>query len=155
MFVNFLVNLLHLEEFDGTCDYVVWYEGAGAILGIIIPIITSLMFVVLFYYVWSKYKATNTGHWILAGFVNILVAFFLDLFIGRASLANFISELGDEYQDLWYNVATWPFTTDLWVFAVNGAIWCIILYFIFSLILKRWSPVFNIPFGRKYKKAVN
>lgn len=127
MFINFLVNILHLEEYEGTCDYVVWYEGSGTVLGGLIPFLTSLVFVVLFYYVWSRLRATRTIHWCIAGLVNIIVTFFLDLFIGRASLANFINDqLGDEGQDLWYSVVTWPFTTDLWIFALNGIFWCLV-----------------------------
>lgn len=156
MFFNFLVNLLHLEENAGTCDYVVWYEGAGAVLGGVIPFITSLVFVILFYYVWSKLRATRTSHWCIAGFVNMIIAFVLDLFIGRAALANFITEqLGDEGQDLWFNVVTWPFTTDIWFFALGGMFWCLIFYFILSIILKTWSPVWNIPFGKKVKASKN
>lgn len=156
MFINFLVNILHLEEYEGTCDYVVWYEGSGTVLGGLIPFLTSLVFVVLFYYVWSRLRATRTIHWCIAGLVNIIVTFFLDLFIGRASLANFINDqLGDEGQDLWYSVVTWPFTTDLWIFALNGIFWCLVFYFILSVCLKHWSPVWNIPFGKKVKSSKN
>lgn len=156
MFFNFLVNLLHLEELEGKCDYVAWYEGSGAILGGVIPFLTSLLFVILFYYVWGKFRAVRSFHWCFAGFVNIFVAFLLNLFIGRASLANYITEqLGDEGQDLWYAVITWPFTTDLWIFALNGIVWCVIFYFILSICLKHWSSVWNIPFGKKHKSSNN
>lgn len=154
-FFNFLVRLLNLYDNDSTYIYAPWYDGAGAIVGAIIPIITSLVFTILFYYVWSKLKATTTFHWSLLGVVNAIVAFALNLFIGRASLGNYIIEQGDEFQDLWYTITSWPFTTDLWIFAINGAAWGLVFYFIYSLILKRWSPVFNIPFGKKYKKSRN
>lgn len=156
MFINFLIDLLHLEEIDGPCYYYPWYSGAGAVLGAILPLISSLIFVILFYYVWSKVKATTTFHWCLTGFVNMIISFVLNLFIGRASLANYIlSDLGEEYQELWYSVVTWPFSSDIWFFAINGVIWAIVFFFILSLILKTWSPVWNIPFGKKYKKSIN
>lgn len=155
MFINFLVNLLHLGEYDGTCDYALWYESTGSLLGVILPFASSLVFVLLFYYVWSRFKALNTFHWLVAGFVNLLVTFILNLFIGKVFLADYIVSLGDEYQDLWYNVATWPFTADLWVFATNGIFWALVFFFVLSLILKRWSSIYNIPFGRKFKKSMN
>lgn len=156
MFFNFLLYPLHLEELDGPCYYYPWYSGAGAVLGGIIPLISSLVFVFLFYYVWSKHDATNTLHWCLSGFVNAVVTFLLDLFIGRASLANYIQTvLGQDYEDLWFNVATWPYTTDIWIFATNGILWALVFFFLLSLVLKRWSPVWNVPFGKKYKKSNN
>ena len=156
MFFNFLINFLHLEELDGPCYYYPWYDGPGAVLGAIIPFLCSLFFVILFYYVWSKFKATNTAHWCLMGFVNMIFTFVLNLFIGRASLANYVLDtLGEEYQDLWYNVVTWPFSTDIWFFAINGIVWALVFYFVLSLALKHWSSVWNVPFGKKYKKSIN
>lgn len=155
MFFNFLIHFLHLDQNEVSYIYAPWYAGAGAIIGAVIPIITSLVFVLLFYYGWSKLKATNTFHWGLMGIVNMIAAFGLNLFVGKASLSNYIYEQGDEFQSLWYTINSWPFSTDLWIFAINGIIWSLIFYFVFSLLLKRWSPVYNIPFGKKYKKAIN
>ena len=154
MFINFLINFLHLENGDAAY-YLPWYTGVGQIIGSIVPFVCSLLFVFVFYYLWSRVKAVNTFHWCMTGFVNIIVTYVVCLLIGRASLANFISGLGDEYLDLWFRVTTWPFTTDVWIFALNGVIWAIVFYFILSVLLKRWSPVWNIPFGKRYKKAIN
>lgn len=155
MFINFIINFLHLEELDGPCYYLPWYEGAGAVLGAIIPLISSLVFVILFYYVWSKFRGLTTFHWCIAGFVNMIATFALDLFIGRASLANYILDmLGEEYQDLWYTVATWPFSSDIWFFALNGIIWAMVFYFVLSVALKRWSSVNCVPFGNAHRQPV-
>lgn len=150
-FINFFVKLLKLDQYDSTYVYAPWYDGAGSIVGALVPVVTSLVFVFLFYFVWSRFRATTTFHWCIAGIVNMIVAFLLNLFIGKASLANYIYEQGDEFQDIWYTVSTWPFSTDLWIFAINGVCWAAVFYFVFSIIFKRWSPVFNIPFGKKMK----
>lgn len=100
----------------------------------------------------AKVKAVNTSHWCLTGLVNMLVVFVCDLFIGRASLANYILDEvgeGDVYDAVYY----WPYSTDLWIYAINGIIWAIVFYFLLSIVLKKWSPVFNIPFGKSYKRS--
>lgn len=160
MFFNFLVNLLHLEEDPSGVLYVGWYDQAGALLGALVPVLTSLLAVFLFYYVWGRLGAPKTIHWYLVGCCNALVAFVINLFAGRASLARFVDDkigLGEVDAAsggvLWIQITSWPFTQDLWFFALNAIIWCVLFYFVFSWILKRWSPVYNIPFGRKYKKA--
>lgn len=154
MSVTFLVDFLHLEESETAYKYAVWYEGAGQTLSLIIPSIVALVFVVLFYYVWSKVKATTTFHWCVMGLLSMIASFFVSLFVARASLVEWIViELGEESDEISTMVATWPYTTDLWIYAVNSMLWCLLFYFVFSVILKRWSPVYNIPFGRKFKKA--
>lgn len=155
MFFDFLVSLLHLGESDVASCYYPWYEADGQALCVIIPLCSSLLFVLLFYYGWSRIRAVTTGHWFLAGLVNVIVTFFLNLFIGKSALSGFVRRLGDDYQDTWYAIVTWPYTLDLWFFALNGVIWALVFYFILSLIFKSWSPVWNIPFGRKYKKSRN
>lgn len=155
MFFNFLINCLHLADNDVAYIYAPWYDGTGAIIGAIVPLLSSLAFVLLFYYVWSRVKATTTLHWLLMGGLNMLVSFALNLFIGKASLSNYIYEQGDEFESLCLTVSSWPYTTDLWIFAVNGIIWSAVFYFVLSVILKTWSPVYNIPFGKKHKKSNN
>ena len=155
MFFNFLINCLHLADNDVAYIYAPWYEGTGAIIGAIVPLLSSLVFVFLFYYAWSRVKATTTLHWLLMGGLNMLVSFALNLFIGKASLSNYIYEQGDEFESLRLTISTWPYSTDLWIFAVNGIIWSAVFYFVLSVILKTWSPVYNIPFGKKHKKSKN
>lgn len=156
MFVNFLVDTLHLENSETACNYVPWYDGAGQTLGMVIPGLSALLFVLLFYFLWSRMKATTTAHWLLAGFLGMVVTFFASLFIGRTSLGNWIlMDLGDEFEDLQVTVTTWPYTTDLWIYALNCALWFLVFYFVFSLVFKNWSTVYNIPFGRKIMKAKN
>lgn len=155
MFFNFLINCLHLADNDVAYIYAPWYDGTGAIIGAIVPLLSSLVFVFLFYYVWSRVKATTTLHWLLMGGLNMLVSFALNLFIGKASLSNYIFEQGDEFESLRLTVNSWPYSTDLWIFAVNGIIWSAVFYFVLSVILKTWSPVYNIPFGKKHKKSNN
>lgn len=160
MFFNFLINCLHLADDNVAYIYADWYEGTGAIIGAIVPLLSSLAFVLLFYYVWSRVKATTTLHWLLMGGLNMLVSFALNLFIGKAFLSNYLNDMytatnETDYYNMYLTVSSWPYTTDLWIFAVNGIIWSAVFYFVLSVILKTWSPVYNIPFGKKHKKSNN
>lgn len=150
MLINFLLNLLDLGGDPNASQYYDWYQNTGATIGVLIPLVSSLLFVLLFYYAWSKVKATTTLHWLIMGVLNLMVTFFLNLFMGRAFLANYATSLGDD--NLWFYITTWPFPVDLWIFAVNGTVWAIIFYFVFSCILKNWSSSYNIPFGKSHKK---
>lgn len=150
MLINFLLNLLDLGSDPMAAMYYDWYANAGATIGVLIPLVTSLVFVLLFYYVWSKVKATTAFHWLIMGVLNLIVTFFLNLFMGSSFLANYVLSLDDP--NLLFYVSTWPFPVDLWIFAVNGAIWAILFYFVLSCILKNWSSSYNIPFGKSHKK---
>jgi len=150
MLINFLLNLLDLGADPNASQYYDWYQNTGATMGILLPLVVSLVFVLIFYYAWSKVKATTTLHWLIMGILNLLVTFVLNLFMGRSFLANYVTSLGDD--NLWFYITTWPFPVDLWMFAVNGAIWAIIFYFVLSCILKNWSSSYNIPFGKSHKK---
>jgi hypothetical protein len=150
MFINFLLNLLDLAGDPNASQYYDWYIGAGAVMGVIVPVVVSLVFVTVFYYLWSRVKATTTFHWLLMGLINAVVTFFVTLFMGRSFLANYAESLGDD--NLWYYITTWPFPVDLWVYAVNGVIWSFVFYFVLSCILKTWSNSYNVPFGKSHKK---
>lgn len=151
MLINFLLNLMDLGADPNASQYLDWYKTTGATIGALIPLVTSLVFVILFYYAWSKVKATTALHWLIMGVVNLIVAFFLNLFMGKSFLANYVyTNLQDD--NLWFYITTWPFPVDLWIFAVNGAIWAILFYFVLSCVLKNWSSSYNIPFGKSHKK---
>ena len=155
-FFNFMLNAVDMESSETASVYASWYEGYGALAGAIIPLVVSLIFVVVFYYLWSKLRATTTFHWCVAGFVNMIVTFVLNLFIGKAMLAQYVEEFEDSsYDYIIDTINSFSATLDLWIFALNGIIWAIVFYFIWSVLLKRWSTVYNIPFGKKYKQSKN
>ena len=150
MLINFLLNLLDLTGDPNASQYCDWYGNTGATLGAIMPLISSLVFVLVFYYAFSNIKATTTLHLIVMGVVNAIVTFVVTLFMGRSFLANYVTSLGDD--NLWYYITTWPFPVDVWMFAVNGVFWSFIFYFVLSCILKTWSNSYNVPFGKSHKK---
>lgn len=149
----FLVDALDLYSDPVAVNYVSWFTGAGTILNLVIPFIVSLVFVLVFYYLWANFRALTTFHWLLAGLVNLIVGFVVTLFIGRASLANYIDSnlvaLDPSFETAWQNVVYWPFTTEVWMFALNSIIWSLLFFFLLSWGLKRWSCCNNIPFGAK------
>lgn len=157
MFINFLVNLLDLYGDPVATNYAAWYETTGAILGAFIPAIISLVMVILFYYLFAKVKALTLLHWMLTSFVNILIVFTTVLFVGRAALANWVDTnlvaFDDSFQYIYDSVVFFPFTVDLWIFATNSIVWSLVFFFVWSVILKRWSIYNNIPFGSTNTKV--
>lgn len=154
MFINFLIYFLNLNADEVASAYVAWYGGFGAIIGSVVPAVCSLLCVILFYYVWSKFSATTSLHWLVMSLVNMILTYFVTVFVGKSSLSNYIAvELQDS--DLSDTVAQWPFTADLWIFGLNAVVWAIVFYFVFSVILKNWSSSYNIPFGGKAKKITS
>ena len=155
--VVFLVDILDLASDPIAVNYVSWFDGTGTVLNLIVPFAISLLFVLIFYYLWARFKALTTFNWLMTGLVNVLVGFVATLFMCRASLANFIDSslipLDPSFQTAWDNVVYWPFTSEVWMFAVNSILWSLIFFFLLSIVLKRWSIYHNIPFGKKNKKV--
>lgn len=158
MSVNFLVDALDLYNDPNAVNYAPWFDGGGTILSLIIPLVCSLFFVLVFYYLWARFKPLTTFHWLLTGFVNLLVGFVIVLFMSRASLANYIDvnlvQLDSTtFQPLWDSVVDWPYVLEIWMLAVNSIVWSFLFFFLLSWVLKRWSTYSSIPFGVTNKKV--
>jgi hypothetical protein len=148
-FFYFLLKNLTMQQVYGS-----WYLQDGFKIGLIEAGIIALVFVILFYYVWAYLKngSLKTYHWVFIGIVNALVTLGVTFLTGRSLLLKYVAANSLEtYQPGCSQLITSCGAIDLWLFATNSVIWGVVFYFIISIILKRWSIYWNIPFGIKHK----
>lgn len=149
-FLYFLLKNHIMQQAYGS-----WYLQNGLAIGLIEAAIIALLFVVLFYYVLpiKKFKLSlRTSHWLLFGFLSAVVTFAVTLFTGRSLILKYITanEL-EGYQPGCSQLVRSIGAIDLWMFAINSVILGVVIYFIFSVILKRWATISNVPFGSSHK----
>ena len=141
----FLVSLLGLNHAG-------WYtNGNGYTLGLCIAAAVALVAVIVFYYIWGKLRPLTEGHYYITGIGAAIVSLGIVFLVARKMLIDYIvaADLTSIDPSLLAQIKTGTF--DMWLFATNSAIWCFVIYFIFSIVLKNWSPYFYIPFGRLNK----
>ena len=132
--------------------WIPWYSTSGGLtLSILITLGISLLFVVLFYFVLTMIKPalTNT-HYFLTMFVNAVVCFFAVFFVAKSAIGNYIVSNGlDEIDPMALSTIS-AGTLDMWLVSANSAIYSLLFFFLFSIIIKRWGPYGTnlIPFGK-------
>ena len=139
----FLVSLLGLNHAG-------WYTNAnGYTLGLVIAAAVALLACILFYYAWGKVRALTMGHYIVTSLASMAVTLLVVFFTARHQLLAYVSKAGLTEIDPSILSQIKNGTIDMWLFAINSAIWCVVFYFLFSCILKNWSTHYNIPFGNR------
>lgn len=139
----FLVSLLGL-------DHAGWYTNDnGYTTGLVIAAVIALVACVLFYYAWGKVRALTMGHYIITILVSMVVTLVTVYFTARHMLLAYVAEAGLTEINPSILSQIKHGTFDMWLFAINSAIWCAVLYFLFSCILKNWSTHYNLPFGNR------
>ncbi len=111
--------------FEDLNNWSVWDE-KGYLIGFLILILTTLLFTLIYYlYLGRKnMKYATVGKWFFFGVLNIIVVFIGTLLIEGITV---------------FNLAFDTFFFEIWLFAIINAIYAFIFYFIFSLVLKRFS----------------
>ncbi len=146
-FIYFLVNGPSQNEVYGS-----WYMDEGYVLGLVLSIIVAILAVVLFYYLWSKLKPVTALHWFITMGAAAVATFCVNFFIAKGRIVNYISFNALDQADPTAIQRVAAGTLDMWLYSLNSLILAVIFYFIFSVILKRWSNSYNIPFGVSRKK---
>lgn len=148
----FLVSLLGLNHAG-------WYTNDnGYTIGICIALAIAFVANIIFYYVWGNFKSAdlNNGKYVLMGIIATAVTLGVVFFAARKLLVDYVvaSDLTSIDPSILSQIKNGTF--DMWLFAINSAIWCAVAYFIFSIMLKRWSHYSSIPFEiNKRVKKVN
>lgn len=152
-FLFFLLKNLTMQQVYGS-----WYLQDGFKLGLFEAALIAFVFVILFYYVFTMPKISLTlgsmtiGKWFLMGIINAVVTMAVTFLTGRSLLLKYIAANGLEtYQPGCSQLVTSAGAIDLWLFATNSVILGVIIFFLLSVILKRWSNISVIPFGKKHE----
>lgn len=146
-FIYFLVSGPAQNEVYGS-----WYMDEGYITGLTVSAVIAILSVFLFYYVWSRFKPVTALHWFLTMGAAAIVTFFADFFIAKGRITNYIAFNALDQADPTAFQRVAAGTLDMWMFSLNSLILSLIFFFIFSVILKRWSNSYNIPFGVSRRK---
>lgn len=147
----FLVSLLGVNHAG-------WYtNGNGFTIGLVFAAVISLIAGLLFYYVWGKLKSVTLLHYIITALIAMAATLLVVFFTARHMLLAYVNDAGLTAIDPTIFSQIQHGTFDMWLFAINAAIWCAVFYFLFSCVLKEGSTYYNIPFGNKSrisKKAI-
>ena len=147
------IYFLLLSVFENSGDvWIPWYTTSGGLtLSLLIALGISLLMVVLFYFVLTLIKpALTNAHYLLMMFVNAVVSFFAVFFVAKSSINKYIVSNGlDEIDPMALSTVS-SGTVDMWLVAANSAIYSLLFFFLFSIIIKRWGPYGTnlIPFGK-------
>lgn len=143
----FLVSLLGL-------DHAGWYTNDnGYTIGLVMAAAIALVACIVFYYVWGWMRPILTnGEYILTMIVTTIITLLSVFFTARHMLLAYVADAGLTEINPSILSQIKHGTFDMWLFAINAALWCAVLFFIFSLILKRWSKLSAIPVGGKVKE---
>jgi hypothetical protein len=137
----FLVDLFNVNHSS-------WYTNSnGFTTGLILAFAVALIACLFFYYVWGKMRALTMMHYILTGIVNAVVTLLVVFFTARKLLTAYAIEAGLSEIDPSILSQIKNGTFDMWLFAINSAIWGVVFYFLLSIVLKNWSELYSIPFG--------
>ncbi len=143
----FLVSLLGL-------DHAGWYTNDnGYTMGLVIAAVVALLASVFFYYVWGNMRALTLGHHIITNIVSAIITLFAVFFVARHMLMAYVGEAGLTEINPSILTQIKNGTFDMWLFSINSAIWAIVFFFLFSIVLKNWSSHYNIPFGNRKRIA--
>lgn len=143
----FLVSLLGL-------DHAGWYTNDnGYTIGLVMAATIALVACIVFYYVWGWMRPILTnGEYFLTMIITTIIALLSVFFTARHMLLAYVADAGLTEINPSILSQIKHGTFDMWLFAINSALWCAVLFFIFSLILKRWSKLSAIPVGGKVKE---
>lgn len=128
-----------------------WYAESGLTLSFLITLGISLLFVVLFYFVLTLIKPALTNvHYYLTMFLNAVVCFFAVFFVAKNMIVKYIRTYNLALSDPLAESTAASGTVDMWLLAANSAIYALVFFFLFSIIIKRWGPHGTnlIPFGK-------
>lgn len=146
-----LANLLFFGLAQGEL-YQEWYDNSGLIAAIVISLAVAAIASIVFYYLLSKAKSLTSGHYyvtmlisaILTGGAGWLAAY---LMIGKYAEDNMLEQLQPGI-----SATLSSGTLDMFSYSLICVPFGIVAFFIVSIVLKRWSVYYNIPFGRSHRQ---
>lgn len=144
-------NLLFLGLAQGQL-YEQWYGSAGILSAIIVSLCVAVVICIVFYYLLSKVKSLTNGHYILALIVSALLSgafcyLTAYLSLGKYAEVNMLEQLQPGITAMLSSG-----TLDMIYYALFSIPVGVVVFFIVSIILKRWSVYYNVPFGRSHRQ---
>lgn len=129
-----------------------WYDGQAWAVALLVTLAVSVICCLVFYYAVSRVKALTNGHYYLTMLCSSLIsggaayglAYWL---IGKYAQDNMLESIIPGITNTLRGG-----TIDMILYALIVFVIGMFIFFIVSLILKNWSPYYNIPFGKKHSQ---
>ena len=147
------IFFLLLNVFQESPDvWIPWYTTSGGLtLALLLTVGISLLFVLLFYFALTAVKpaVTNVDFYVTM-LLNAVACFFVSFFVAKSMIRQYIvNNALDTIDPMALNTIS-SGTGDMWLLSANCAIYSLVLFFVFAIIVKRWGPHGTnlIPFGK-------
>lgn len=129
-----------------------WYDVQAWAVALIDTVVVSSVCSIVFYYLVSRVKALTGGHYFLTMLCSAIIsgaaayglAYWL---IGKYAEDNMLESIIPGITNTLKSG-----TVDMILYAVIVFALGLLVFFIVSIILKNWSPYYNIPFGSKHRQ---
>ncbi len=112
--------------FDSTKHFQLWYE-KGFTIGFMVLAFSTLLYLSIFYLLLGRksMRFSSMGSWFLFGVYNLITIFIITLLLEGFQVFE-LSVFGEFYYEIW-------------LFTIINALYGFVLYFLFSLVFKRFS----------------
>lgn len=112
--------------FDSTKHFQLWYE-KGFTIGFMVLAFSTLLYLSIFYLLLGRksMRFSSMGSWFLFGVYNLITIFIITLLLEGFQVFE-LSVFGELYYEIW-------------LFTIINALYGFVLYFLFSLVFKRFS----------------
>lgn len=129
-----------------------WYDAQAWTVALLVTLTVSVVCCLVFYYAVSRIKALTNGHYFLtmlcaaliSGVASYGLAYWL---IGKYAEDNMLESIIPGITNTLSSGTVDMILYSIIVFAIG-----LLMFFLVSLILKNWSPYYNIPFGKKHRQ---
>lgn len=130
--LEFLYEIIFTPEFE---NYQIFSE-KGYLAGGFICLIFTLITSGIFYLLLGNYREefARVWKWLLTLIINIVLVFFITVYWESFKVFDFIQDWGS-------------IPNDIWMFSLVNALYAVLLFFLLSLLFKRFSTQsYKIPF---------
>ncbi|MGB3152076.1 MAG: hypothetical protein WBB27_15580 [Maribacter sp.] len=112
--------------FDSNAHFQLWYE-KGFTIGFMVLSFFTLLYLSVFYLLLGRksMRFSSMGSWFLFGLYNLVTIFIVTILIEGFQVFELSS-----FSDFYY---------EIWLFTIINALYGFVLYFLFSIVFKRFS----------------
>lgn len=144
-------NLLFFGLAQGEL-YQEWYDNSGLVVAVVISLAVAVLLSLVFYYLFPKMKALTNGHYYVTMLVASLLTGVLGWLTAYLSLSKYAEDNMLEQLQPGISATLSSGTLDMLSYGLICLPFGIVAFFVVSLLLKRWSVYYNIPFGQSHRQ---
>lgn len=144
-------NLLFFGLAQGDL-YQDWYDNSALIWAVGLSVVVAALASVIFYYLVSRIKALTNGHYYLTMIISAIVTGGFGWLSSYMLIAKYAEDNMLEQLQPGISATLSSGTLDMFYYGLICIPFGILAFFLVSIVLKRWSTYYNIPFGRTHRQ---